>query len=457
MLQRTRGQYERGRGFTLIELIIVLVVIVILVAISAFAVQRMLVLGRDAQRESKANIIAESLEKYHQKNGEYPSCPDMRNGTAIADRLEITHDTLITPTAPNATINSFSCGTIINNADIFAYEGNDSGTCANPDGACVWWTIHYLNEEEGATKSINSRQGSDIALNAPLLNISANGIDGASVSWTSLPNSSQYILQRSTSNSFAAPTQTTHTTTNTNVSGLSVDTTYYFRVSAIRFGVQGPWSPVVPFTTQAPPVAPPPFSMAITTAWDRISGTAAATCAPGSTLQYQWTLGGSYASSIGGGAASNATAIVGWGQNANLSVQARCTKAGFPDSPWTYANNNGASYGIAAPYIWQTSGYTSSTPPTFQAHFTGCPAYSTSQVTYIGINRTGTSPYTALISASGPSLIYTGMSGPFGDGSVIMRTVCTGPWGSRHVDAHHRFGAGCVPNITVAICTQYYI
>ena len=65
------------RGFTLVELIVVIVVIAILATLATLGFNRYLEDGRDNRRTANATTIAEALEKYYDKNGEYPSCANV--------------------------------------------------------------------------------------------------------------------------------------------------------------------------------------------------------------------------------------------------------------------------------------------------------------------------------------------------------------------------------------------
>lgn len=62
-------------GFTLIELLTVIVIIVILATISYMTYARFQMQSRDGKRRSDISLLQSQLERYYQKNNEYPgSC-----------------------------------------------------------------------------------------------------------------------------------------------------------------------------------------------------------------------------------------------------------------------------------------------------------------------------------------------------------------------------------------------
>jgi prepilin-type N-terminal cleavage/methylation domain-containing protein len=59
-------------GFTIVELAVAVVIIAILAVIATFSLTKVQEESRDAKRASQATVISEALEKYYDKNGEYP-------------------------------------------------------------------------------------------------------------------------------------------------------------------------------------------------------------------------------------------------------------------------------------------------------------------------------------------------------------------------------------------------
>lgn len=114
-----------AKGFTLIELVIVITVIIILTSISAIGVNIYLKDARDSERANKALMIANALEKYYEKNGEYPSCTAVSSSLASAVETldDIDRDILKTPNADEP--KPLSCGVWVwpsEENDLFLYE-----------------------------------------------------------------------------------------------------------------------------------------------------------------------------------------------------------------------------------------------------------------------------------------------------------------------------------------------
>jgi len=146
------------KGFTLIELLIVIVVIGILSSISMFYFLGIQARTRDAQRTSQTTIIAEALEKYYDKNGQYPSCTQIKSAN-IPTILQGTSSELFTAPKDVKGSNSFldNCSQPEgdSNEDKFAYVGSGS---ACKDIACEQWVIKYKEEATGNIISIASRR-----------------------------------------------------------------------------------------------------------------------------------------------------------------------------------------------------------------------------------------------------------------------------------------------------------
>src|SRR5690349_17112284 len=105
------------RGFTLVELIVVIVVIAILATVAIIGLDRYAQDGRDTRRSSNVTAISEALEKYYDKNGEYPSCAALSatGSTVVTTTLKgLDASALLVPEAGTAIDNSIECGSGVN-------------------------------------------------------------------------------------------------------------------------------------------------------------------------------------------------------------------------------------------------------------------------------------------------------------------------------------------------------
>ena len=147
-------------GFTIVELLIVIAIIGILATIGTLGFSRTQTMTRDAQRSSKSTVIAEALEKYYDKNGEYPSCNTLTRTPAVVTSttlIGMNPEALTVPTAASGT-NSLTCTSLTTaSADGFAYIGDTSTTCST-GVACLGFTLQYEEESTGTIISVSSRR-----------------------------------------------------------------------------------------------------------------------------------------------------------------------------------------------------------------------------------------------------------------------------------------------------------
>ncbi len=241
------------RGFTIVEVLVVISIIGILATITFMGFGRYQADTRDSARASQAKIISESLEKYFEQNGEYPSCPAL-TGTATAVTTSVLPgvepQTLVTPQAPAGTTNSIQCADLTSTSqpDFFAYIGDNSAACLS-GSACITYQLKYEQETTGQIVTIDSRHQTGLVVSgAPTLSVtpdSTNGFTQLNSTWTAIAGSNSYDLQRSTSSDFSTGLVTSNTTGTTLAStGLSYNTTYYFRIRANSTISTGPWSGV---------------------------------------------------------------------------------------------------------------------------------------------------------------------------------------------------------------------
>lgn len=275
------------RGFTIIEVITIVVVIGILAAVTVIGLSRYQAESRDAIRGASTNVIAEALEKYYEENGEYPGC-DVLSGPSenVAKMIGIDPAVLTAPGASPGT-NSLRCeGTGDSSDNAYVLTGDGSATCAS-GSACLFWKIEYTKEGDNSVAVIESRRRVDVmTAGTPLLNGSVASSTSTDMSWTSIPNTLNYRLQWSTSNSFSNPGETTTGATEATVTGLQQGVEYFFRVNSVTATGTSPWSNTHDLTTTVDAPAAPSISAAYS--GSNIVGTAGqVTCATGTTTQYQ--------------------------------------------------------------------------------------------------------------------------------------------------------------------------
>jgi prepilin-type N-terminal cleavage/methylation domain-containing protein len=162
-------------GFTIVELCVVIAVIGILATISIYSYLSVQQQAHDKQRMTSATVITESLEKYFNTNGEYPSVKEMTNAdaTTVKQLLNLTGlDSLVSPgAAPGSTANIWQAGAASSAAKI-TYTGNadTSASCLTgpaASDACTDYKIQYYNEQTNTVTTLTSRHASPAAGTPP--------------------------------------------------------------------------------------------------------------------------------------------------------------------------------------------------------------------------------------------------------------------------------------------------
>jgi prepilin-type N-terminal cleavage/methylation domain-containing protein len=428
-------RHIRSSGFTLIELIVVIVVIGILAGITVLGFSRYQTDTRDARRAASANIIIENLEKYYDANGEYPSCTalSVAASTVGSTTLKgIDLKALVAPQAIASEDNSIKCsssGNVLttNGSDFFEYIGDNSVAC-NGSGSCLKFSLKYKKQSTDELITINSRRNTllstsgaptlvstgksfttiDVSwntvqnalsydiqystnaaftaslvsdtglsgttytatgltyntsyyfrvraqttdstglwsnviivmtnqLDAPLPSATPNTFTQITVSWPVVTNATNYIVQMDTSNAFNPGTRTEWSSPSLSraATGLTTNTTYYFRVMATNGAIQGPWSS----TISAVPIIQPAPAYNIS-AYDNAgtwTATANSTCPGGASTRYDWYANG--AAWVNGPSYRTVGYYLNYGQGITLTVRVQCY-IGSADSVWTNASNS---------------------------------------------------------------------------------------------------------------------
>ncbi len=292
-------------GFTLVELLVVIVVIAILATVVSLGLGRYLEDGRDSQRASNIAVISEALEKYYDKNGEYPGCSVLTaDSNVVAGTVlpGLDQSALLTPLASDTTLNSLSCSTApTQSQDVYQYVGDGSATC-NTGAVCLSYTLRYREESSKQIIEVKSRRSASIATSGvPTLAAQGASLNSLSASWNSVPSSTGYQLQVSTTADFDNVVASQNITTlSLTVNGLDYDTFYFVRVRAVTGGAQGGWSNTVNTSTfglGAPTLTiTPSTSSQANASWTPISGSTGYTI-QWSKNQTTWSSGTSTAAS----------------------------------------------------------------------------------------------------------------------------------------------------------------
>jgi len=335
------GKKRHFKAFTIVELLIVIAIIGILATIAAVGFSRYQAEARDAQRASKTTAIAESLEKYYDKNGEYPSCTAMTSDAATVSGstlVGINIDALTTPKAAASDTNSIECTDLTGasgESDHYAYIGDPSIACTSGQ-ACLQFTLKYREESTGNIITINSRRHTEISTSGtPVLTGSGTGFTTLTVNWTAVPNATNYTLEQASDSNFTVNDVTTpQNGASSNISGLTYNTTYYFRVRANTTSSVGTWSNVGNIST-----------------WSLTAPVLAATANSSSQITVNWpvvahatnyTINYSTSSSFGSfstaTSATNSTIVTGLNGGTTYYFRALTTASGY-SSGWSATAN----------------------------------------------------------------------------------------------------------------------
>jgi|GEM_PF-3428251 len=288
----------RTRAFTIVELMIVVIVISIIATMSILGYGSVQRDTRDSARSSKATVISEALEKYYDKNHEYPSVASLagQSISTVKQKLNLQDDDTLV--FPSGTANASAIVSSGPSSTRLVYAGSPGSASCQTDvnGYCDSFQLQYVTETTGATVAINNRQGSDYvavvvpptAPSAPVVSASGTSTTSINVSWgiSSGTTPITYTVQYGTTTAYGSTACAATPATTCTLSGLtpsSSGTLYYVRVVATNsYGTASgtssaytnpnapsgtaPSAPAVTATTQS--------SSSISVSWPASSGTA---------------------------------------------------------------------------------------------------------------------------------------------------------------------------------------
>jgi len=302
---------KNRNGFTIVEVTIVVAIIAILAAISIVMYSKIQTDTRNNNRASKVDIITGALEKYYSKNGEYPSCSALTQSAAQVSATVlpgIDPGALLVPNSASGVTNSITCTALTagSGPDTFAYVGDGSSTCST-GAACLKYTLQY--RKEGTGEIITKPSLHTVGLgSSSTATLTAQSISSTQVnlSWTSVASAVQYKYQRATDTDFTANVvEVTTSNVSASVTGLTVGTTYYFRVLAIASGSEGVWSNTASVASVVAPPQSTPTTTAAMSGTDAV-GTASVVTCPAGTAQYQLRTRNTATATVGAWTAWNA-------------------------------------------------------------------------------------------------------------------------------------------------------
>lgn len=290
--------------------------------------------ARDAQRNVKMTVLAQSLEKYYDTNGEYPGCKAMTaspSTIATSTLKGVDTDVFLSPKAPTGTVTSMTCSEVTSSSDstIFGYVGDGSSECST-GSSCLQWTLEYKKESSGQIVKIDSRRRASVATSGNVaVSGTATGFTSVSLSWNSVLNATSFELLRSTDSSFSSNVVSTTypaSTYSASVDSLSYATTYYFKLRPIASTGPGNWSPSITIQTRslnAPSISSTSSSSTSVTAnWGAVPYAAAydIQCSPD---------GSTWDSSCQGSSATTSGTLSSLSQGSQYYVRVRATSAPF--------------------------------------------------------------------------------------------------------------------------------
>lgn len=176
--ERTRSKFCVRYGFTVIEIMTAIVVLSILATVTISGFSRQQVNARDTARQARATALADALEKYYDKNGEYPSPRALTNnhpdntGSAVSSLLSLPDNgILIMPKSSTDKTNTIVPS--LGDEDALAYSATstvgNSNCQTNKMGGCDKFSLSYKKEADSSIVTINSRKhATDTSAQEPL-------------------------------------------------------------------------------------------------------------------------------------------------------------------------------------------------------------------------------------------------------------------------------------------------
>src|SRR5680860_11852 len=336
------------RGFTLIELIVVVTIIGILATIVGLSYKNWQTSIVTAQLKSDLNGVASAMENARTFGNAYPS--------SIPATFEPSEGVTLS-------------GGSIDEGETYCIDAISSRD------ESIRYYINSLSGTDGA------RQGICGSLNLIATTVSMTEID---VSWDAFIGASSYTLQRDVSSSFESPTITTQTGTAFTSSGLSVGTTYYYRVNVTIAGNTSDWSNTASATatTLTAPSAP---AIAVTLNSGNVLATITPVTCTDSTTQYgirSRTDDGTWGSYSAWSTDTTATQVATQGIKYGYQAQVRCYINGTSYSTTTEGTESTYIHPITTPAAPTVTANTVADTTTWSWTTPSCAAGTSAQYQY---------------------------------------------------------------------------
>ena len=166
-----------------------------------------------------------------------------------------------------------------------------TGNSASSSGLTQATTYYYRIDvitASGTSVWSSTASATTIAINTPTLTATAPSTTSINLSWTTITNATNYVLQRDTNASFTTAVQiASQTGTTFTSSGLTQGNAYYYRVNDVQPDGTSGWSNTASaITTITAPSAP---TVVASTVGPTTTYTWSSTCPAGTTARYEYT------------------------------------------------------------------------------------------------------------------------------------------------------------------------